>query len=163
MNTTNVLDFNLSFIGSILDKFNRDWQSCLWLAGLLEGDNYLYLPLADVAVVLAREASEGGKHVVGRAQRLAQLVTDKGLWLTFKMSSNDWRCGFFSKPESREGQLRLLILLVVLGSGVEVGGEGLVDPSVELHQTLLELGRQWRQKHFGVCERVLARLVGDRR
>ena len=68
-----------------------------------------------------------------------------------------------SKPESREWQLRLLILLVVLGSGVEVGGEGLVDPSVELHQTLLELGRQWRQKHFGVCERVLARLVGDRR
>ena len=69
----------------------------------------------------------------------------------------------FSKPESREGQLRLLILLVVLGSRVKVGGEGLVDPCIELHQTLLKLGRQWRQKHFGVCERVLASLVSDKK
>ena len=41
--------------------------------------NHLYLALADVAVVLAGEAGKGGKHVIGRAQRLAQLVTGKRL------------------------------------------------------------------------------------
>ena len=41
--------------------------------------NHLYLALADVAVVLAGEAGKGGKHVIGRAQRLAQLVADKRL------------------------------------------------------------------------------------
>ena len=72
MNTTNFPRVSL-----VQSWTNRVGQSCLWLAGLL--DNHLYLPFADVAVVLAGEAGEGGKHVVGRAQRLAQLVTDKGM------------------------------------------------------------------------------------
>ena len=48
------------------------------MAYIFLDDIYLDLALADVAVVLARKASEGGQHVIGRAQRLAQLVTEKG-------------------------------------------------------------------------------------
>ena len=49
------------------------------LTDILELGNYLYLALANLAVVLSREASKGGQHVIGRAQRLAQLVTEKKL------------------------------------------------------------------------------------
>ena len=58
----------------------------------------------------------------------------------------------FTTPESRERQLSLLVLLVVFGGRVQVGGKGLVDPRVELHQALLKLGRQWWQQNFGIRE-----------
>ena len=47
------------------------------MAGLFKKTSHLNLPLVDLVVVLAREAGKGGEHVVGRAQRLAQLVTGK--------------------------------------------------------------------------------------
>ena len=49
------------------------------MGGAFGKDNHLYLSLVDLAVVFAREAGKGGKHVIGRAQRLAQLVTGKRL------------------------------------------------------------------------------------